>query len=209
MIRRPVLLLTIPVAALVLATATACGSTSNSGASGSGATATTGTGGGSSATASAGGGSGTGGTGTGTGATGGTGTGTGTGSSSGAPTLPPAPAGAVYVTQADNGKTISVPAGDEVLLVLYSTYWQKPAASNASVLTAMTKPRIAPPPMPLDSICSPVPGSGCGLKVYAYNAASVGSTVISTSRSSCGEAMACTGSNAKYSATVNVVQTQD
>jgi hypothetical protein len=119
--------------------------------------------------------------------------------------LPPAPAGTVYVTEQDNGKVINVAKGEELLLVFFSTYWQQPTASGSGVLTPLATPRISAPSIPMSSYCgNPVPGAGCGLKVYAFDATSAGTSVISTSRTSCGEAMGCTGSKGSYSATVDV-----
>ncbi|WP_370384863.1 hypothetical protein [Catenulispora sp. GAS73] len=109
------------------------------------------------------------------------------------------------MTEQDKGKVITVAKGKEILLVLFSTYWQQPTASGSGVLTALDTPRISAPPIPMSTYCgNPVPGSGCGLKVYAFDATSAGTSVISTSRTSCGEAMGCTGSKGSYSATVDV-----
>ena len=113
----------------------------------------------------------------------------------------PSPAtGHVYVaTIADNGTTLSVRVGDELKVQLNSTYWTIQGAGNTAVLRAVQPAVVSPD----SSGC--VPGGGCGTVTMVFEVAGAGSTDVTASRQSCGEAMRCTGGDGSFR--VSVVST--
>lgn len=99
------------------------------------------------------------------------------------------------------GTTVSVPAGATVLLVLHSTYWGAPHSSAVGLLQplgAATSSAAAVGP-------SCHPGSGCGSvssRFLALN--SSGSAALTSSRTSCGEAMPCPPGKRDFTVTIVV-----
>lgn len=147
----------------------------------------------------------TGSSGTGAGASAGaSGTGTSTGASG---------AKVVYVTQSQNGSHVTAGVGQTVLLVLYSSYWSPPTLAPSGVLVPTAKPSpspsgLTPSALSTSANCGSVhhvPGSGCGVFEFAYTAAAPGTVTVSTTRSTCGEAMACAEDQRSFSVTVNVI----
>jgi hypothetical protein len=104
----------------------------------------------------------------------------------------------VTASEADGGHTITVSVGDDVVVVLHSTYWQL-APVTGGVLQA-GGPAAGAPSTPK----SCVPGQGCGTVTQTFQAKAGGRAVITASRTSCGEAMRCTGSSGRYQVTVVV-----
>ena len=94
-----------------------------------------------------------------------------------------------------NGSTVDVQLGDQVIVVLHSTYW------TFDTPTRVLQPVGAAQPSP--SHCAVV-GSGCGTVTAAFNAAQVGSVTLHAHRDSCGEAVRCSATNADWSVTVRV-----
>lgn len=115
-----------------------------------------------------------------------------------------------YVTESDNGHTFRVASGTEVLLLLYSSYWDVPQVSAAKVLepltTAPIRPAVVPSVVPSAEVCGShtVAGSGCGVFEYEYRALATGSVQITTHRTSCGEAMMCGPSKRSFSVSIEV-----
>jgi hypothetical protein len=117
------------------------------------------------------------------------------------PTARPAPTPiAVRLTETDNGHTVSVPLGSTVTLVLRSTYWQVQGSSSAGILSLASGPDTSAPPM---GTC--VPGAGCGTVTAAFHAIAAGRASITASRTTCGEAMLCSGTAGAYAVTIVVV----
>jgi len=110
----------------------------------------------------------------------------------------PAPSNA-HVTQADNGRTLAVPVGSEVTLELGSTYWQVGDSSDPAVLALVSGPNASAAAM---GAC--VPGGGCGTVTAVFRALAPGRATITASRTTCGEAMRCTGTDGAYEVTVVV-----
>lgn len=113
--------------------------------------------------------------------------------------------GITYISQTDNGKTVTTAAGTEVYVVLYSSYWSAPAASPAGIL--VSEPTRTPRNMPSPTGLCPahqVAGTGCGLFVFEFRASAPGRTVISSTRTSCGEAMLCPASERDFAVAVRV-----
>ena len=121
---------------------------------------------------------------------------------SGSPGRPTAPPGqgvaAVVLHDQDNGRTVSVRRGAHVTFELASTYWTFDASSNAAVLGLAGQPLVRP-----GGKC--VPGGGCGVVSAGY-ALSDGTAVVSATRTSCGEAMSCTGQEGLYRVSVVVIE---
>jgi hypothetical protein len=98
----------------------------------------------------------------------------------------------------DNGAVLTLRRGQRIRIVLSSTYWNFQGSSDPVVLRADGQPRISPQP----SGC--VPGAGCGTATATYLAVATGEATVTATRTSCGEAMGCTGSDALYSLRVVV-----
>ena len=105
----------------------------------------------------------------------------------------------VEVTESDNGHTVTLRPGDTLVAVLHSTYWQFDPPSNPAVLRSEGRPVTSPAPMG-----SCVPGGGCGTVTAHYQALSPGRSTVSAGRTSCGEALRCTGDAGSWSVTVVV-----
>ncbi len=95
--------------------------------------------------------------------------------------------------------TVRVVVGVDVVLQLHSTYWMNIGSSRQAVMREDGTPRIQPEP----SQC--VPGEGCGLEQATFRAVRAGTAVLSASRSTCGEALACGPANGHYRVTILVV----
>jgi len=115
----------------------------------------------------------------------------------GTPSSPGETPGGLVVKDQDNGRTVSVRTGERVTVELASTYWMIAGSSNPAVLRPAGQPQVRP-----SGSC--VPGGGCGVASQAFDAAAPGTAVISASRNSCGEAMACSPAESMYRVTVQV-----
>jgi hypothetical protein len=104
----------------------------------------------------------------------------------------------VTASEPDRGHTIDVSVGDDVVVVLHSTYWQLTPVLGG-VLQA-SGPAAVTPATPK----SCVPGQGCGTVTQTFRATAGGRALITASRTSCGEAMRCTGANGTYQLAVVV-----
>jgi hypothetical protein len=115
---------------------------------------------------------------------------------------PPATTGtagsAATATGTDNGRTLTLKRGQWLQIVLASTYWHFQTSSNPAVLRLDGRPQVNPQP----SGC--VPGAGCGTATANYLALTAGSAVVTATRTSCGEAAGCTGTNGLFSLRVLV-----
>lgn len=102
------------------------------------------------------------------------------------------------VTDTDSGATVQARVGDDIVVTLHSTYWHL-ADPSSGVLVAVGSPATqAGGP----SCSTTVPGSGCGTIRTDYRVAQAGSAHLRADRTSCGEAMRCTGSQGRWSVTV-------
>jgi hypothetical protein len=104
------------------------------------------------------------------------------------------------VTERDNGHSVSMRAGERLELQLGSTYWQVDGSSDPNVLrmTAGTSVSVQP------QIKGCVPGEGCGTVTVLFDAVAPGRADVSAKRTSCGEAMSCTGNLGFFRVTVVV-----
>jgi hypothetical protein len=110
----------------------------------------------------------------------------------------PATGDVLLITDADNGKTVTVAAGSQVSVQLASTYWTFDAPSNPAVLAAQGPQQTAP------CAAKTFPGSGCGMATVTYAAAAPGTAVVAAHRTTCGEAMLCTSDQSGFRVTVVV-----
>jgi len=102
------------------------------------------------------------------------------------------------LTDADNGRTITVAAGNRISVQLGSTYWTFETPSNTAVLAALGTQQMAP------CAAKTLPGSGCGTATMTYAAEAAGTAVVVAQRTSCGEAMLCSAGQSGFRVTVVV-----
>ncbi|MFE6051579.1 hypothetical protein ACFQ6N_12515 [Kitasatospora sp. NPDC056446] len=108
----------------------------------------------------------------------------------------PSPA-AVTVDEHADRTTLKVAVGTSVTVVLHSTYWSAASGSAPDVLAPAGTPTTAPSP-------SCRPGGGCGTVTASFTARAPGSARVTATRTSCGEALACTSGQGAYEVTVEV-----
>jgi len=108
------------------------------------------------------------------------------------------PGDVLVITDADNGKTVTVAAASRVSVQLSSTYWTFDPVSNPAVLAAEGPQQTSP------CAAKTFPGSGCGIAAVTYAATASGTAVVTAHRSTCGEAMLCTPSQSGFRVTVVV-----
>lgn len=102
-------------------------------------------------------------------------------------------------------KTVSVKLGARVELTLHSMYWQLAVPAKSSSLTPNGQPILKPIfPSPSAPVGCRVAGSGCGTQTWEFVATKIGLTHLVASRTTCGEAMQCTGTNGHFTVTVKV-----
>ena len=102
------------------------------------------------------------------------------------------------ISERDKGTTVALHVGDHLKLVLTNTYWEIHAASDAVVLRSDGQPVTKP------KLQGCVPGAGCGTTTETFTAAKAGKATVSASRTTCGEALRCTGGNGEYKVSVVV-----
>jgi hypothetical protein len=105
----------------------------------------------------------------------------------------------VHAAESRDGGKVTLRRGQELRVVLHSTYWQFKAPSPAGVLRLVGKPVVRPKP-------GCVPGQGCGTVTATYVARTVGSAAVVAARTSCGEALRCTPAAGSYKLTVAVLR---
>ena len=130
---------------------------------------------------------------------------TSTSAPSAAPSAPAIPASAPplagsQVTETDNGHTLRLHAGSELKLILHNTYWQIVGSSDLTVLAPVGAAVYSGAGM-----ISCIPGSGCGTVTQVFRAAGLGQATLTASRTSCGEALQCTGTAGSFKVTIVVV----
>ncbi len=118
---------------------------------------------------------------------------------SGHPSAGPPGPGIVRLDDKANGTTVRVPLGTTVVLTLGSTYWSAPVSSVPGVLSSTASASAS-----ADHGC--MAGMGCGTLQDVLRAADPGTTQLSSSRVSCGEAMSCPPDRRRFTVTVIVAQ---
>jgi hypothetical protein len=104
----------------------------------------------------------------------------------------------VRIGERQNRGTVTLRRGQQLQVVLHSTYWRFEKTPKPSVLRSERAPKARP----ILSGC--VPGEGCGTVTASYLAVGRGSSTVTAMRSSCGEAMGCTGSSGRFAVRVVV-----
>ncbi len=108
---------------------------------------------------------------------------------------------AVTATEADNGHTITIAHGGLLTVRLNSTYWRFGTNTSGAALRPAGRPVTSAVPSTA-SHC--VAGAGCGAVTAVFHAVAPGKAVVTASRDSCGEAMACGHGQGVYQLTVLV-----
>lgn len=104
----------------------------------------------------------------------------------------------VTINDSNRGQTVVLHTGGQLRVILASTYWQFQPPTNETVLSPHDGTHVIP------QLAHCVPGGGCGTVIQVYDARTVGSSVVTATRTSCGEAMGCTASTGKIEFFVNV-----
>jgi hypothetical protein len=102
--------------------------------------------------------------------------------------------GTVTADEADNGRTLTLSVGDQLIVRLSSTYWQFAAPAGGSAVISLGPQQVAASAPGVGC----VPGAGCGVVTARFRAVVAGGETISAARTSCGEAMRCTGTAGTY-----------
>jgi predicted secreted protein len=109
------------------------------------------------------------------------------------------------LTESNINQVVSVKIGSQISLTLHSTYWSLAKQSKSSALTSKGAPVIKPIfPSPAAPHGCSVVGSGCGTQTWKFVASKVGTGHLIATRTTCGEAMRCTGTNGRFEVTVKV-----
>jgi hypothetical protein len=110
----------------------------------------------------------------------------------------------VTITESSNRHVVTVAKGAHLVVALHSTYWTITPLARRTVLaqvgTQQTGGSLAGP----THACAPVPGQGCGTVTMHYVAHGAGTVRLTAQRTTCGEAMRCTGSQGSWYVTVRV-----
>jgi hypothetical protein len=115
------------------------------------------------------------------------------------PVPPEGPPAELQLNDSSNGTSVTIAAGGRIQISLASTYWTFDPSSNPAVLAVQGPQQVTPCP-----INTTVPGSGCGTATMTFVAEGAGTATLSAHRTSCGEAMLCTGDQGSFKVTVVV-----
>ena len=107
----------------------------------------------------------------------------------------------LIVRDGSNGHTVSVTVGEHLEVILASSYWTVRGSSQPNVLQQDGPTKLMPRPA---NCAANIPGLGCVPVRTDFSALAPGTTVITASRVSCGEAMRCMPNQQHYSLTVVV-----
>jgi hypothetical protein len=111
------------------------------------------------------------------------------------------------LTEKNATKVVAVKFGGRVQLSLHSMYWHLTMPPKNASLTAKGLPILKPIfPGPTAPNGCRIAGSGCGTQTWVFTATKVGFTHLIATRTTCGEAMRCTGTNGRFEVTVKVVR---
>jgi hypothetical protein len=105
-----------------------------------------------------------------------------------------------HLDDRNNHQTVSVHVGQTVELTLASTYWTIGAPSGTALGTTGAERKT-----PNDTKPGCHAGSGCGTDVRDFRAVRTGTSGISATRSSCGEALRCPDDKSRFFVTVHVI----
>jgi len=105
----------------------------------------------------------------------------------------------VTATEDDSGSTLTIVQGRTLTVILHSTNWRFDSVGDPAVLRQLYEPVYA-----ADS-SGRIPGTGAGIPTVGFTAIGPGVAIIRVSRTSCGEALRCTGTQGEFSLIVNVI----
>jgi hypothetical protein len=111
------------------------------------------------------------------------------------------PGAPLVVRDGANGHTVTITVGEHLEVILGSTYWTVQGSSHPRVLRQDGPTALLP--RPADCTAN-IPGLGCVPVRTDFSALAPGTTVITASRVSCGEALRCMPSQEHYTLTVVV-----
>ena len=109
-----------------------------------------------------------------------------------------ASSGTVTLRDPPSGSHTTVRVGQTLTVSLSSTYWQFGGSSRPAVLKDVGG-QVVPAPR---GTC--VAGGGCGTSSESFKANTPGTAEVTASRTSCGEAMRCTGDAGSFKLEVTV-----
>jgi hypothetical protein len=107
----------------------------------------------------------------------------------------------LVVRDGANGRTVTITVGEHLEVILGSTYWTVQGSSHPRVLRQDGPTTLLPRPA---DCAANIPGLGCVPVRTDFSALAPGTTVITASRVSCGEALRCMPSQEHYTLTVVV-----
>jgi hypothetical protein len=112
---------------------------------------------------------------------------------------------ATSLSEKNINQVVPVKIGTQIPLTLHSMYWRLAPPARYGALSAKGAPVLKPilPGPTAPKGCS-IPGSGCGTQTWKFVATKVGISHLIATRTTCGEAMRCTGSNGRFEVTVKV-----
>lgn len=108
---------------------------------------------------------------------------------------------AIVVRDGGNGHTVAMTVGQRLEVILGSTYWTVRGSSKPGVLRQDGPTTLLPRPA---DCAANIPGLGCVPVRTDFSALSPGTTVITASRVTCGEALRCMPAQQHYTLTVVV-----
>jgi hypothetical protein len=94
---------------------------------------------------------------------------------------------------------VVVHIGDHVVVKLHSTYWT--ITNRTPDLAKLSSSTIA-----AGAGCPKIPGTGCGVVSTTFRAQRVAVVQLSAHRTSCGEALLCTGTRGRWTATIRIIE---
>ena len=104
----------------------------------------------------------------------------------------------VLLSESSNGHVVSVSPGAHLTLTLHSTYWSIPPLAASTVVARVGTTKT------VGVLQGCVPGQGCGTVTAHYVATKAGTVRIRATRTTCGEAMRCTGDKGVWWVVVRV-----
>ena len=106
----------------------------------------------------------------------------------------------IVVRDDANGKTVSTRAGNQIELILSSSYWHVTGSSEPSVLRQNGPSVLLSRP----NSCPDIPGLGCVPVRADFTALADGKAEITAERSACGEALRCKPDQTRFTVIVDV-----
>ena len=105
----------------------------------------------------------------------------------------------VTVVESSNGKVVRVRVGDRVKVKLASTYWEFGPVDGKAVRALGQADVVVG-----GAGCPKIMGTGCGSATLTLRVAAKGTSTVSASRTSCGEALQCSPDQRAYRVRITV-----